>query len=96
MLEQIIVVLLRSKTSHIILFVHFRICQIKIFIMCEEEVEGSASQCFQPKKCYQLQKVEEDINLKSEMYLGSLRSLYYNTSRLIKIHQSLVICSSEQ
>jgi len=41
-------------------------------------------------------KVEEDVDLKSEMYQGSLRSLKYNTSPLIKIHQSLVIRSSEQ
>lgn len=41
-------------------------------------------------------KVEECVNLKSEMYLPSLCFLNYNTSRLIKAHQRGLVRSSEQ
>lgn len=40
-------------------------------------------------------KVQECVNLKSEMYLPSFCFLNYNTSALIKAHQSLLIHSSE-
>lgn len=39
----------KIQMFHIILFVHFRIWQIKIFIMYEK-VQGSASQCIQLAK----------------------------------------------
>lgn len=59
--------------------------------------------CFQPagrvrfkKKKKSSSKVQECVNLKSEMYLPSFCFLNYNTSELIKAHQSLFMHSSEQ
>lgn len=60
--------------------------------------KGLSFLCFNPagEKKLSSSKVEECVNLKSEMYLASLCSLNYNTSRLIKAHQRQLIHSSEQ
>lgn len=55
--------------------------------------KGLSFRCFKPagrrgkRKKLSSSKVEECVNLKSEMYLASLCFLNYNTSRLIKAHQ---------
>lgn len=62
--------------------------------------KGASFRCFKPaggeKKRISSSKVDECVNLKSEMYLASLCFLNYNTSRLIKALQRGLILSSEQ
>ena len=76
--------------SLLILFVHFRNMQIVIFII----LGGGGFNCDSIVNAFSLEtlsssKVGESVNLKSEMYLVSLRSFNHNTSRLINAHQSL-------